>query len=358
METMKLKRQIIAWLLALGIASVALAYTSASKHLDHPDEWYRGAEAKKIADAVLSFHSPRGGWPKNIDTATQPYAGPKENLDGTFDNGATTFELRFLARMATATGEERYKEAFAKGLDHVLEAQYPNGGWPQYYPPGDGYNRYITFNDGAMARLMFFVRDVAKDEKIYGFVDPARREKCKAAWDKGVDCILKCQVKVDGKPTVWCAQHDEKDLSPKPARAFEPVSLSGSESIGLVHVLMAVEKPSPEVVAAVDAVKEYFDKVKLPGIKVEDRPQEGTVRGYERFVVEDPSAPPMWARFYEIGTNKPIFSDRDSVIKYKLSDIGIERRTGYKWLGYWPKNFLEKEYPEWKAKLAQQPAAQ
>ena len=79
---------------------------------------------------------------------------------------------------------------------------------------------------------------------------------------------------------------------------------------------------------------------------------QGTPKGFERYVVEDPAAEPMWARFYEIGTNKPIFCDRDGVVRYKLSDIGIERRTGYKWLGYWPKNFLAKEYPEWKAKLA------
>lgn len=351
---MKLKT--IAVLLVL--ANVSLAYTSASKHLDHPDEWYRTDEAKKIADAVLSFQAPRGGWPKNIETATQPYTGDKANLDGTFDNGATSFEMRYLARMATANpSDERYKQSFIKALDHVLEAQYPNGGWPQYFPPGDGYNRYITFNDGAMARLMFLVRDIAKDDKTFGFVDADRRGKCKAAWDKGVDCILKCQVKVDGKLTVWCAQHDEKTLEPMPARTFEPKSLSGSESIGLLHVLMAVENPSPQIIAAVDAAHEWFEKVKIPGIKTEDRPQkEGTPRGYDRFVVEDPSAPPMWARFYEIGTNKPIFSDRDSVIKYKLSEIGIERRTGYKWLGYWPQNFLAKEYPEWKSKHVAPPA--
>ncbi|MEO6437373.1 MAG: pectate lyase, partial [Tepidisphaeraceae bacterium] len=166
----------------------------------------------------------------------------------------------------------------------------------------------------------------------------------------GVDCILKCQVKVDGKLTAWCAQHDEKDFSPRPARTFEPVSLTASESIGVVHALMAVENPGPAIIAAVDGLNEWLTAVKIPGIKVEDRPNEGTPRGFERFVVEDPSAPPMWARFYEIGTNKPMFLDRDSVVKYKLSEIGVERRTGYKWLGYWPKNFLEKEYPKWKAK--------
>src|SRR4029434_2615738 len=61
-------------LLVLGLlANVSLAYTTASKHLDHPDDWYKSDEAKKMADSVLSYQSPRGAWPKNIDTATQPY---------------------------------------------------------------------------------------------------------------------------------------------------------------------------------------------------------------------------------------------------------------------------------------------
>ena len=37
----------------------------------------------------------------------------------------------------------------------------------------------------------------------------------------------------------------------------------------------------------------------------------------------------MWARFYEIGTNRPIFSDRDGFAKHDLSEIGYERRNGY-----------------------------
>jgi pectate lyase len=336
------------------LSSGAFAYTSASKHLEEPDVWYRSAEAKQIAENVLTYQAAAGDWPKNIDTATQPYTGDRAKLHGTFDNGATTFELRFLARISNATQDKRYQEAFIKGLDHILAAQYANGGWPQSHPAHDGYDRYITFNDGAMGRLMFFVRDVAKDDKIYSFVDRDRRHKCKAAWDKGVECILNCQVKVDGKPTVWCAQHDEKTFEPRPARTFEPVSLSGSESIGLVHVLMNVENPDAKIIAALDGARDWFDAVKIQGIRVEDRPQEGTPKGFERFVVKDPAAPPIWARFYEIGTNRPIYSDRDSVIKYDLSQIGVERRTGYRWLGYWPKNFLESEYPQWKAKLAGQ----
>lgn len=332
--------------------SSAFAYTSASKHLDEKEDWYKSDEAKTLASNLLSWQAPEGGWPKNIDTGAAPYKGDPPTLHSTFDNGATTFELRYLAKMFDATKDATYKDAFDKGLDHILKAQYDNGGWPQYYPLGKDYSHYITFNDGAMARLMFFLRDVAKDDATFGFVAPEKRSACRTAWDKGVECILKCQVKDDGKLTVWCAQHDEKTFEPRPARTFEPISLSGSESVGIVHVLMNVENPSPEVIAAVDGAVAWFDKVKIPGIKVEDRKQEGTPKGFERFVVKDPSAPPMWARFYEIGTNKPIFSDRDSVIKYDLSEIGVERRTGYKWLGYWPANLIAKEYPEWKAKHA------
>ena len=65
-------------------------------------------------------------------------------------------------------------------------------------------------------------------------------------------------------------------------------------------------------------------------------------------MVKDPAAPPLWARFYEIGTNRPIFSDRDGVVKHELADIGYERRNGYAWLGSWPARMLDVEYPAWK----------
>ncbi len=33
-------------------------------------------------------------------------------------------------------------------------------------------------------------------------------EKANQAFDKGIDCILQTQILVEGKPSVWCAQHD------------------------------------------------------------------------------------------------------------------------------------------------------
>jgi PelA/Pel-15E family pectate lyase len=308
-------------------------------------------EAKQIADNILTYQADAGGWPKNVDTASKPYTGQRDKLDPTFDNSATTDELRYLAHMVQATHDEKYRTAVLKGIDYILKAQYPNGGWPQFYPPHaeTPYQRYITFNDDAMVRLMRFLREVYSD-KLFDFVDADRRKAANLAFDKGINCILKCQIKVDGKLTGWCAQHDEIDFSPRPARTYELVSLSGDESVGIVRLLMSLDPPSPEVVQAIDAAVAWFNAAKITGIRVERRPDVQAPRGFNKVVVEDPSAPAMWARFYEIGTNRPIFSDRDGVAKHDLAAIGYERRNGYNWLDYWPEELLKKDYPAWKSK--------
>jgi PelA/Pel-15E family pectate lyase len=70
----------------------------------------------------------------------------------------------------------------------------------------------------------------------------------------------------------------------------------------------------------------------------------------ERLAVADPAAPPIWARFYELGTNRPLFLGRDSVFRYDHNEIERERRAGYVYLGDWPATLLAKEYPRWRKK--------
>lgn len=342
------------WLLGPVTAVVALLApgvlwaAGANDYLKNPDEWFGGDEAARIAANILSWQADEGGWPKNTDTVSNPYTGKRTSLAPTFDNGATTDELRFLARMYPATQDERYQAAFGRGLTYILKAQYATGGWPQFYPPSKQYHRHITFNDNAMVRLMLFLSEVAATDR-YAFVPPERRKAAQQAFDKGIACILKCQIRAGGKLTAWCAQHDELDYSPRPARTFEPASLSGCESVGIVRLLMSLENPRPEVVQAIEAAVAWFEAAQLPGIRIEEQPVQDAPGGKDRVVVKDPAAPPMWARFYEIGTNQPIFCDRDGVAKKTLAEIGHERRNGYSWLGYWPQRLLEKEYPAWKA---------
>jgi PelA/Pel-15E family pectate lyase len=345
-----LGRAVVLVIALLFMTAALRAAESASSYLKRSDDWFGSEEAKRISENILSWQSPLGSWPKNTNTVTVRYSGDPAQLRGTFDNSATLGELRFLARAFRTLKDVRCEQAFLKGFDHILKAQYSNGGWPQYYPPGKGYARFITFNDNAMVRLMEFEREVAQSP-LYDFVDAARRKAAQEAFDRGIQCILKCQIKREGKLTAWCAQHDELDFSPRPARTFELASFSGAESVGLVKLLMSLDHPGPEVVQAVDAAVAWFEGAKLTGIRVNQEKDAQSPKGWDKKVIKDPAAPPLWARFYDLESNKPIFVDRDGIPKSSLAEIGYERRNGYAWLGDWPASLLAKDYPAWKQRL-------
>lgn len=320
------------------LLSLAAATASPEELLKKSDEWFRSDDGKEAMANVLSWQSDEGSWPKNKDTSDKPYTGKADKLEGTFDNKATTGELRFLARAFRVTGDVKCRDAVTKGFDHILEAQYPNGGWPQYYPPGKKYHRHITFNDGTMVRLLEFLRDsTASDE--FAFLGPDRRKAAASAFGRGVGCILKCQIVIGGKPTVWCAQHDEVTFAPAKARDYELPSLSGSESAGIVRFLMTLEKPTPEEIRAVKGAVAWFDSVKLTGYRYGKS-------GKDRVLEKDSGAPPLWARFYDLETGKPFFCDRDGIKKDSVDQIGAERRNGYAWYGNWGES-VAKDFAKW-----------
>jgi PelA/Pel-15E family pectate lyase len=316
---------------------------------NQPDGWYGTDEAIAVADNVLLYQRNTGGWPKNIpmhhkldgSDRQKLLAGKDKTDDSTMDNGATYSEMVFLAKMYRKTHTEKYREAFLKGLQYILAAQYPDGGWPQFYPLRKGYYTHITYNDNLMVNGMTILKDIADRKPLYAFVDdPAVISRCADAFDRGVDCILKTQYRQNGKPTVWCAQHDENTLEPAKARAYELPSLSGSESAGIVLLLMEINNPKPEVKQAIADAVEWFEKVKITGIKIEPFVNAENIR--DRHVVSDPAAPPVWARFYQLDDNRPFFCDRDGVRKYALSEIGYERRNGYSWYTDAPQQVIDK----------------
>ncbi len=326
--------------------------------LAQKSEFYAGDEAIRIADNVLMHQRSTGGWAKGIDMARVLSDSDKARLrtrknrqDSILDNGATHTQIRYLAKVYDATRLERFKRGFLNGVDYLLEAQYGNGGWPQRYPKPGGYSRYITFNDNAMIGAMSVLRDIAEKKSGYKFVDEGRRRKAKEAVRKGIECILKCQIIVDGRRTAWCQQHDEKTLEPRPARIYEKVSICGGESVGIVKFLMSIDKPTAEIIEAIQGAVAWFDRVKLSGIRQVNKPDDSE-RGYDKVVIKDATAPPIWARFYQIGTNQPIFCGRDGKIKDTLAEIEHERRTGYSWYGYGPAELLTRDYPVWQRKWA------
>ena len=241
-------------------------------------------------------------------SAAEAAADPNGN---TIDNDGTTLPMEFLARMVLPTGDARYRAAFERGVDYLLAAQYPNGGWPQFFPLREGYYSRITYNDNAMIRVLTLLRDVAAGTPHYAFVDAGRRAKAGAAVARGLDVILRTQLKQGGALTAWCAQYDERTLEPAWARNYEPPTLSGSESVGIVRYLMEVDQPTPEVAAAVEGAVAWLKSVAIEGLRYEEVTLADGTR--DRRVVADPSAPPLWARFYDLGTNRPIFTGRDKV---------------------------------------------
>lgn len=322
------------------------------------EKWFATEEAAQIAENVLLYQRNIGGWPKNIqmqlplsDTEKQKLLILKNDpINCTIDNGATCQELLFLSKMYNKKPDERYKIAFLKGLNYLLTAQYDNGGWPQFYPLIKGYYTHITYNDDAMVNVLELFRQIKNKSNLYS-INPSSEivEKVNAAFNKGIDCILKTQYKQNGELTAWCAQHDELSLLPAKARAYELPSLSGKESAKITLLLMSIENPSQEIIDAVQGAIHWFEKTKINGIKIESV-SNATSNKDDKVVIESANATPLWARFMDLDTNIPFFCDRDGIKKATLAEIGIERRSGYAWYTDEPNEVLKK-YVHWKKKL-------
>ncbi len=327
--------------------------------LERPTAFFASPEAATVGENLLLWQRANGGWPKNVDMTRALDPRERERLlavrvetDTTIDNGATYTQVRFLARLHAAARDGRFRDAAERGLAFLLAAQYPNGGWPQYFPLRSDYSRDVTFNDGAMTGVLDLLFDVGEGREPFGWAGDELRARARAAVTKGTEAILAAQVVVRGKRTAWGAQHDAVTLRPSAARTFEPVALASAESVGVVRFLMRLSDPSPEVVSAVDAAVAWLRSARIDGLRVERRKAPELPGGVDVVAAPDPSAPPVWARFYEIGTDRPLFCGRDGVVRSRLAEIEHERRTGYAWYVDSPATLLTKDHPAWKAKLA------
>lgn len=322
---------------------------------------YDESNYKKIADNILLFQRDNGGWPKNYDMRAiltlrqiKKVVNTKNIFHTTFDNATTYTHIYYLAQVYLATKIEKYKEACLKGIDFILNAQYANGGWPQYYPLEKNYSRHITFNDGAYLGIMNLLHQIINDNPNFQFLDTDVKLKVTEAYNKGLECILNMQIVDQGKLTAWCQQHDEVSLLPAWARAFEPPSICNGESASIVLFLMKINSPSKEIKNAIQSAVKWFEDSKIYNTRIESfeiEPFESkfTTVKTDRRVVVDSTAAPIWTRYYELGTSKPLFSDRDSKYLYAMAEVSVERRNGYAWYTYAPQEVLKK-YPDWQKK--------
>ncbi|WP_245563749.1 pectate lyase [Spirosoma luteum] len=318
------------------------------------------AATDSMAERMLLYQRSNGGWPqpggdaidykKPLTPAQQKrLLDEKGWLDTTIDDAATTREINYLVTAFRTTQHEAYRQAAERGIRYLLTAQQPNGGWGQFYPDSSKYRKHITYNDNAMINVLWVMKHVVDGTNDFNGVDKKLIPEARQAVNRGIDCILHTQFVQHGILTAWCAQHDHITLKPAGARAFELPSLSGSETVGIVTFLLVIEHPSAEVKRAIRAATTWLESVKLTGIATKTIIDPNQPKGKDVVVVQDPAST-IWARFYDLETNKPFFCGRDGVKKYALADIENERRAGYGWYGTWPARLLSKDYPKWEKK--------
>ena len=337
----------------------------------------------QMADSIVKYQMKSGGWPKNqdwLEGVSEHEAGmwAKTGIGSTIDNGATVTEMRTLVKavdkledikaassdrmnkMVLESDELRYREAFVRGLQFLLAMQYPNGGFPQFHPARstEDYSSQITFNDNAMVNVMRLLKGVADEDTQYKNigVDKGLRRKCRAAYERGLQCVMNCQIRVDesgrvltygteewkkGRRTVWCQQHDKMTLAPTKARAYElPSYTAHGETVDLIELLMDEQDQTAEVKEAINGAVEWLKAHAMKDVTVEHFTNEDGEKDIR--MAKKKGAPLLWARFYDLESGEPMYCDRDGVPRKSLSEIGYERRNGYQWVGDSPQRVIDR----------------
>ena len=305
------------------------------------EAWYGSGNSLEYADTLLVYQRNNGGWPRGTgqgDTGfptilvltpadRQTHLNNKNSNDTYFGRGITSNDIRYLITMYDATRIERYRESYMRGLNAVLDCQYPNGGFPYYLTDRSSYRGTISFNDDAMENIMWLLYDIKNGD--FDSVDPQMLERCSIAFDKGLNGILDMQVYSEAQQmlTAWAQHYSSRSLvsnwatayhpaggpvEPTWAREFEPPSISGSESVPIIRFLMDLDKDQLSsalwirVQNGIHGAVAFFTHVEIRGFT------HSTVSGNRVLTANANSTTGLWPRFICIYTFEPLFSDRRS----------------------------------------------
>jgi len=206
-----------------------------------------------VAGALIRGQHPAGGWHYFIDFdpagtrryyqefftrlwAWQEYLHYYGNC--TFDDDVTAGATRFLLRLYDTTGDPKYRPALVKALDFILEAQYPNGAWPQRYPLSSefahhghkDYTPFYTFNDGVISNNI--------DVLLEAYRKLGNKKYLKAA-HRGMDFFILAQY---SRPQAgWALQYD-LDMRPAWGRTFEIDGLCATQTVHNINDLLKFYK--------------------------------------------------------------------------------------------------------------------
>ena len=303
------------WVQPPGTPAVGFAYLRAYEVTR--DRLYLDA-ARGAAEALVWGQLACGGWDYLIDfdaAASKRWYYRRDKDTGqsqqdrlnraTFDDDTTQSAVRFLIAAAKATGDANLEAGARYGLRFVLESQFPNGAWPQWYPLANhGYSRWYTFNDHAINDCIQVMLDA-----YHAYGDAVYLERAKL----GGDFIILSQL--PAPQATWAQQYDY-DPKPAPARWFEPAAACSAESVGNLHTLMDLylETGDEKYLRPIPAAITWFKNSRLP---------DGN-----------------WARFYELGTNRPIYVNAAHRVVYDTVDL----RPGYSWQGQYGVEAAVKRY--------------
>lgn len=238
-----------------------------------------------------------GGWDHLIDVSHFVQASPPVRKSGrcTFDDDISQGALTFLIRLDEVIDERWLTDAVDRAVVHLREAQFDNGAWPQWYPLVGDYHDYYTFNDNTINDCM---RVMLLAHERYG------REDCLQSAKRGGDFIITSQIPA---PQSGWAQQYSHDMKPAWARTFEPIGVCSAVTARNIRTLIDLYLYTDD--------KKYLEPIPK-ALDWLDRSKLGDA---------------TWARFYELGTNRPIYGDRDGEVHYTLEEISEERRKGYSW---------------------------
>ena len=285
------------WVQPPGTPSVGKAFLSAYKATG--DKRYLTA-ARKVARALAWGQREIGGWDHRVKVDhLKPESVQPERAKGrcTFDDNITQEALSFLMAIDQILDEAWLTESVELGLQFMLQSQFANGAWPQWFPLRGGYHNNYTFNDNSINDC---IRVMTEAHKHYGkkeYLDSARR---------GGDFMILSQCK---PPQAGWAQQYDQELKPSWARSFEPSGICSAATARNIRALVNLylytkdEKYLKPIPAAIDWLKRSQIK------------------------------PNLWGRIYEVGSNKPIYGDRrdGNKIHYDYEKVSEFERTHYSW---------------------------
>lgn len=322
-----------------------------------------------IADNLLLLQRDHGGWVQNRDPLkvlteadVEALMAEKAEVVGSFDNRNVFTQIGYLMGAYDRLGDARYLDGAKRGLDYLIANQIQTcGGWPHTVPPRSAYQGRITVADEVFSGPLTLLRSIAEARAPMDGFDEDARTQAADALARGEACLLKLQVRQGGTLAGWAGQYDPVTLQPMGGRSFELPAVVSAETVEILRYLMSIEAPSPEIIASVKGGVEWLERVKIDGVRLEtvklDQPAEYRFHDadFDRRLVEDPDAPPLWARFYDLEDNSVVLANRDGIRVERYDQIDPERRTGYSWYGTWPAKLVAKEYPRWHCRVLSQP---